>query len=237
MRIIHCLEPVVFGFFIITVACTTSMNSDLRKGEVALELGDYTMAIRFFSYVLERDPARFEARLGMGKSLLQRAIDNSNDTVSWREAVMHLEAAQTIDSAADVHVLLSQVWVEHASELLHAGDTIGALEALTRAIASDPQSPEPLNLAGIVYFRTGKTAKARQLFERAMGADTVNPSLMFNLGMLHWEEGRVKEAHDLWLRALKLSPEDEDFLYWFAASEKRVRESASAGPGGKDTPR
>lgn len=203
-------------------ACTTS---DLRKGNVALELGDYVMAINFFSRILEKNPAHFEARLGMGKALLQQAIDNSGDTVSWRMAVMHLEAARTLNGSSEAPKLLAQVWAERASGLLHAADTVAALEMLTKAIASDPQSAEPLNLAGIIYFRTGRPEKARILFERAAAADTSNPSLLFNLGMLHWEEKRIKEAYDLWLRALKKSPDDEDFLYWFAAAEKRLRDT------------
>ena len=213
------------------------VSPEVKKGAVALELGDYTLAISFFSRVLENNPAHPEARLGMGKAMLQRAIDNPGDTLSWREAVMQFEAARTITGAHDVGTLLSQVWSERASEQLRHCDTLAALEALTRAIASDPHSPEPLNLAGIIYFRTGKSAKARQLFERAVAADTANPSPLFNLGMLCWEEGQVQEAHDLWMKALKRSPQDEDFLYWFAVSEKHLRENGAGnsvpGKGGR----
>ncbi|MBN1575474.1 MAG: tetratricopeptide repeat protein [Chitinispirillaceae bacterium] len=228
------LQPLLFSLLATIIACN---SPDMHKGTIALELGDYSMAIRFFARVLERDPAHFEARLGMGKSLLQRAFDNRNDTVSWRQAIMHLEAAHTIDSTADVHGLLSQVWAERASELLHAGDTLAALEALTRAIALDPQSTEPLNLAGIIYFRTGKTDKALQLFEHAATIDTINPTSLFNLGMLYWEEKRTKEAHDLWLRALKQSPQDEDFLYWFAVAEKNLRNGTPADSESKGSGR
>jgi tetratricopeptide (TPR) repeat protein len=224
---IPALAAVLFG-------CTAS---DIHKGMVSLGLGDYTMAIVFFSRVLERDPARFEARLGMGKALLQRAFDNENDTVSWRQAVMHLEAARTIDSTAEeAGGLLSQVWAERGAQQLHAGDTIAALYALTRSIASDTKSSEPLNLAGIIYFRTGKTEKARQLFERAVAVDTANPTSLFNLGMLHWEEKQAREAHDLWLRALALSPQDEDILYWFAAAEKNLRDAAPEPRKAKGSP-
>ena len=218
----------------IMAACATS---DLRKGAVALELGDYTMAINFFSRVLEKNPAHFEARLGMGKALLQKTIDNGDDSVSWRMAVMHLEAARTLSSSSEVPKLLAQVWAERASDLLHGGDTLTALEMLTKAIASDPQNSQPLNLAGIIYFRMGRPEKARLLFEGAVKNDTANPSLLFNLGMLYWEEKRIKEAHDLWLRALKMSPQDEDFLYWFAVAEKSFRDTMHSDPATKDISR
>jgi Flp pilus assembly protein TadD len=224
MRLRFAMKQFAAVGMILLMGCS---GSDLKKGTVALELGDYTLAIGFFSRILERNPANSDARLGMGKALLQQAIDNPGDTVSWRSAVMQFEAVRTIGDFPDIGPLLSQVWSERAYELLHRSDTLGALEALTRAIAADAQSPEPLNLAGIIYFRTGKSAKARLLFNRAIVADTLNPSPLFNLGMLCWEEGGVRDAHDLWLRALKLSPQDEDFLYWFAVAEKRLRETPS----------
>ena len=218
-------------FFILVLiaisALTGCISRDIEKGTVALELGDYSLAAQFFSRVLEREPANAEARLGMGKALLQRASDNPGDSSAWREAVMHLEAVRTLGKNTDIGPLLSQVWSERAASLLSINDTLRSLEALTRAIAADPTSPGPLNLAGIIYFRTGRVAKARLLFERAIAVDSSSTSSLFNLGMLDWEEGAVRQAHDLWLRALKDAPQDEDFLYWFAVAEKRLREMPS----------
>ncbi|MBN1757173.1 MAG: tetratricopeptide repeat protein [Chitinispirillaceae bacterium] len=220
-RFLHCVSPVL----LLTVVLAGCSSRDIRKGTIALELGDYTLAMHFFSRVIERNPANAEARLGMGKALLQQSSDIPGDSVSWRQAVMHLEAVRTLGKNTEIGPLLSQVWSERAVGLLRAGDTIRALESLTRSIAADPTCPEPLNLAGIIYFRMGRAAKARLLFERAIAVDSSSASSLFNLGMLCWEEEQIRDAHDLWLRALKLSPQDEDFLYWFAVAEKRLRES------------
>lgn len=218
------LIPMMF----ITAVLSGCVSRDIKKGAIALELGDYTLATQFFSRALERNPANAEARLGMGKALLQKASDNTGDSVTWRDAVMQFEAARTLGKSTEIGALLGQVWSERASDQLRTGDTLGALEALTRAIAADPTSPQPLNLAGIVYFRTGRAAKARLLFKRAITVDSSSTSSLFNLGMLYWEEGDTRKAHDLWLRALTLSPQDEDFLYWFAVAEKRLREVSPA---------
>ncbi len=208
--------------------------SEVRKGTVALELGDYPLAIAFFSRVLEKDPAHFEARLGMGKALLQRAIDKNDDSVSWPLALMHIEAARTIRNTGGLDRLLSQAWVERAYGLLRRTDTLAAIEALAKAIVYDPAGPEPLNLAGIIYYRIGKSQKARTLFARAIRADSSAASPLFNLGMVHWERGEPDSAYDLWLRAIKKAPEDEVILDWLAAAEKRLRNNASAG--GKGSP-
>lgn len=231
MKISACLRKPVFAVVLTFLACT---SSDIRKGTVALELGDYRMAIEFFSRVLSRQPDHFEARFGMGKALLQQAVDNRNDSTSWRRAIMQFEAARTVNSRADVHRLISQVWSERAYGLLHAGDTLQALEALTEAIAADPRSPEPLNLAGIIYFRTGNTRKAKLLFERVLTIDTSNASSLFNLGMVYWKQQQTGEAHDFWLKALKHAPDDEDFLYWFALAEKSLRKSTPSSVARED---
>jgi Flp pilus assembly protein TadD len=218
---------IVFLIPLVTLGIGCS-SSDLRNGSVSIELGDYPLAIHFFSRVLEKNPANFEARLGMGKALLQKAIDN-DDSASWQSALMHLEAARTVRHDADLDPLLSQAWAQRADGLLRHADTLRAIEALTKAIAFDPKNPGPLNRAGIIYYRLGNTEKARQLFESATRADTADISAVFNLGMIYWERGDPKAAHDLWMKAIKKSPEDEVILYWFAAANKRLTETPSRG--------
>jgi len=199
----------------------------LRNGGRALELGDYPLAIVLFSRVLESTPANARARIGIGKAYLQKAADNAGDTTAWKTALMHLEAARTLDTSSEVTQLVSQVWSERGSELLTRGDTLQALSALSRAIAIDDKWPEPLNLAGIIYYRTGRTVSAVRLFERALAVDSSSVAPLFNLGMLYWEESEYAKAHALWLRALKRAPDDEEVLYWFAAAEKKLREQSA----------
>jgi tetratricopeptide (TPR) repeat protein len=210
-------------------AAITCSPSPLEKGTVCLRLGDYEGAVRFFSRALSDDPGNYGARLGMGKALLQRAADNAGDTISWRDACMHLEAAKTLNPGEALNPLLSQAWSEHALQLLDKKDTIAALEALTRAIGYAPRSAEPLNAAGIIYFRKGELEKSRTLFARALSLDSANTPVLFNLGMAAWSSGAFEEARDYWLRCLKLTPSDEAALYWFARAEKKKRDAFETG--------
>jgi Flp pilus assembly protein TadD len=142
---------------------------------------------------------------------------------------MHLEAARTLRPSGDLNGLLSQVWSERAHILLAGNDTLGALEALTRAIEYDPQRADPLNAAGIIYFRLGETEKAQALFVQAASVDSLNPAVLFNLGMVAWHSGDLEKAHACWLTGLKQSPKDQTMLYWFARAEKQLREAESGG--------
>ncbi|MBN1129239.1 MAG: tetratricopeptide repeat protein [Chitinispirillaceae bacterium] len=214
---------------VLLAAAVTCSQSPLEKGAVCLRLGDCEGAVRFFGKALADDPGSYGARLGMGKALLQRAAGNTGDTLSWRDACMHLEAARTLSAGEALNPLLSQAWSERARQLLDKKDTIAALEALTRAIGYAPRSAGPLNAAGIIYFRKGELEKSRTLFARALSLDSANAPVLFNLGMAAWSSGAFEEARDFWLRCLKLAPSDETALYWFARAEKKKRDASETG--------
>jgi tetratricopeptide (TPR) repeat protein len=207
-------------FCALFVCCTDNIDN----GNLCLRLGDYPAAIEYFSAVLKRHPANFQARMGMGKALLQQGIDRS-DTAAWRGALLHLEAARTLAPRAHIGPLLGQAWTERARMLLAAGDTLGGLDALTLAIERDKEAVAPINLAGIVYFRTGNIDKSLTLFRTALALDSTDAATRFNLGMVHWARGEAAGAHGHWLAALKANPSDASVLYWFALAEKRLREA------------
>lgn len=201
-------------------------SRDIEKGEVCLKLGDYPLAIAFFSDVVRRHPDSYEARLGLGKALLQQGCANASDTGAWKSAIIQLEAAATLSPQDNVRPLLSEAYLKRAHILLAGNDSIAALDALSRAIESDTRAIEPINLAGIIYFRMGETDKAEALFVKAIGLDSANAAVRFNLGMVYWHAGRYDDAHGQWYAALAASPKDKDILYWCALAEKKKRETA-----------
>ncbi len=196
---------------------------NIEKGNVCLSLGDYPMAIEFFNKEVRKHPKNYEARLGLGKSYLQKAVDNDQDTTSWKKALIHLEAVRTLNPNTETVKLISQVWAEYSQKLLSGGDTVSALEALSSALQYDPGSVEIINSTGILYFRLGYAEKAEVLFKKAVALDSTNVHSFFNLGMLFWSANDVENARTYWLKALSMSPEDEDILYWFARAEKVLR--------------
>jgi Flp pilus assembly protein TadD len=199
-------------------------SGDLDKGQACLALGDYPMAQRFFGRAVEADPRGYEARLGLGQALLQKAYAD-NDSAAFAGALIQLEACRSLRPSAEIGGLLAEAWMERARGLLRAKDTLDALAALSKAIDRDPRDPRPVNLAGIVYGKLGEAGKAEALFRKALGLDSADVSAHFNLGMIRWQAGEVREAHAQWLAALKTLPADEDILYWFALAEKKLRES------------
>jgi protein O-GlcNAc transferase len=214
-----------FGFLALTLALAFSgcRSGAIEKGEICLKLGDYPLAITLFSDEVKRRPDCFEARLGLGKALLQQAC--AGDTGSWKNAIVQLEAAATLSPEDDINAILSEAYLERAHLVLAAHDSLAALDALSRSIERNTRAIEPINLAGILYFRMGEIEKAEALFLKALGIDSASAAARFNLGMAYWQDGRYDDAHGQWYAALAASPGDKDILYWFARAEKKKRES------------
>ena len=211
--------------YALAVAALAGCRSDeIDKGQACLALGDYPLAQRFFARAVESEPRGYEARLGLGQALLQKAFAE-NDSVAFSGGLLQLEACRTLRPASDIGGLLCEAWSERARSLLRSKDTLSALADLSKAIDRDPRDPRPVNLAGIVYGKLGDPAKAEALFRKALTLDSADASAHFNLGMIGWQAGDARAAHDHWLAALKALPEDEDILYWFALSEKKLRET------------
>jgi tetratricopeptide (TPR) repeat protein len=213
----------IIASLILLIIFTGCRNRNLEKGEICLRLGDYPSAIAFFSEEVRRYPDSYEARLGLGKALVQKACDA--DTLAWKSACIQLEAARTLSPTSDIKAILSDVYLERAHQMLSCRDSIAALDALSRAIEFNNRALEPLNLAGIIYFRMGEVDKSEALFRKAVGLDSTSAAAHFNLGMVFWQDKRYKDAHAQWLSALAASPGDKDMLYWFALAEKKLREA------------
>jgi tetratricopeptide (TPR) repeat protein len=203
-------------------SCMTNQNS-IEKGELSLRLGDYSMAIRFFEDVLNRNPENFDARLGLGKALIQQASAKHNDDLIWSKALTNLEAARSIKPKSEIEPLLCDAWIIHSQILLKNKDTLAALTSLSHAIDLNPSAVEALNSAGIIYFRLGELGKANLLFNRALVADTTRPFTHFNIGMILWSIQDYEGANGAWFKAVQLAPDDKDIVYWYATSEKKLR--------------
>ncbi len=199
-------------------------DSRIERGKACLNLGDYPMAEMFFEKALIDNPLNFDARLGYGKALLQHVIDMPSDSSLWRKSLMNLEAALDIKPSADLSSLISDAWYERAMMLLTHRDTLGAFSALSRSIEINTKNSISLNTIGILYFKQGDTDKAEVLFKRAVSIDSTHSQAFFNLGMVYWSKNDYEQAKSFWLAASKLSPDDNDMVYWLAMVEKTLQE-------------
>ncbi len=214
-----------YGLFWLCLFCMWGcITQDLSKGNACLALGDYPLAIRFFTQGIEKDPLNYQARLGLGKALIQKSIAEF-DSLAFAYALIQLEAARNLRPSANLDSLLGGAYLERARTQLHQGDTGSALRAAVHSLDYNPKEIATLNLAGIIYAKLGELDKAKILFQKILVFDSGSASAHFNLGLIAWQGSEIYQAHEHWLLALKALPQDEDILYWFAQSEKRIREN------------
>lgn len=198
----------------------------VERGIDCLRLGDYAMAKSFFNEQLRREPTHFDARVGMGKALLQEARARDGDTARWREALVHLQAARSIESREFLFPLLSEAWFLYARAMLRAHDTVAALTALTFSLDNQPDNTAALNLAGILYAGYGRTSVAESSFVRALNIDSSNTDILFNLGLLCWYRGDYECSVSYWRRLAELDSTDTRVRRRLELARRRTKETA-----------
>lgn len=208
--------------FLLFTACRQSL---IERGNICLALGDYAMAMDFFRRHLDGRPDSFEARLGLGKSLLQKYVDSGGDQTSWQNAMTQLEACQTLRPDAPLGRLMSDAYLERSQRYLSQADTINALSTVSLAIDHNPDNVESLILAGILAYRGGFGQKSAVLFQKALALDSLNVAALFNLGMIYWDQSDYVIARDHLIMALEISPDDKDILEWFALADEMAEKA------------
>jgi tetratricopeptide (TPR) repeat protein len=212
-----------FIFFNLLLFLNCSDRS-IEQGNRNLALGDYQRAVHLFSSAVDRNPNSFDARLGLGKALLQQLSSGSQNDELWNGCIINLEAARTLNTSADVEKLLSAAWNQRSAFRLELKDTTGAIHSLLKSIEYDKTNIKSLNLAGILYFNRNEFKKALSMFSLVTHFDSLSPTGDFNKGMIYWSGGDCKSARSAWKSALGKSPLSSDLLYWIALSDSTCPE-------------
>jgi protein O-GlcNAc transferase len=117
------------------------------------------------------------------------------------------------DAADDALRTCTKVYVDYAPafrelgiQLLARGDTNGAIDHLSRAIAIDPHTGGYCNDLGIAYAQAGKRVEAGAMFRRALEIQPDSVDALNNLGLLLVGDGNATDALPLLKRATQLAP-------------------------------
>jgi len=213
----------------LVAACAVFCNradQQAKLGAINLELGDYKRSRASYEAIVDRNPRDWNARLGLGKALLQAYCASPGDSALLTDCITQLEAARTLRPDKEVEKLLSVVWFKRATMHLSRLDTLDAISALSRSISLDPASSKPVNLAGILYFHRGETEKALNLFKMVLSIDSAGAYGYFNIGMVYWTESNYAQAYDYWYKAALRAPDDKEIITWAAMAKKRGQDAA-----------
>lgn len=210
----------ILALFGVVLLISCGENS-VKRGYQSLQLGDYDMAIGFFNEQLHHNPRDFQGRVGMGKALLQKSYANSEDTILWRQALVQLQAARSIENHDFLDILLKDAWIAYGRKMLSAKDTMSALIALTFALDYDPSNSEALNLSAILFSSFGLTQKAESLLTVANYNHKTNKDILFNLGILCFNRKEYAEALRIWKSEILFDSSDTELRQWISIAEKK----------------
>ncbi|NVO24259.1 tetratricopeptide repeat protein [Donghicola mangrovi] len=94
--------------------------------------------------------------------------------------------------------------------LMDAGENELALQAFTRAAATQGMTAVVLSSLGSANLRLGRLGQAETLLRRAVAEDENSPAAWNNLGVVLMEAGRTPEAVQVFRKAYALSNGDSD---------------------------
>ena len=200
-------------------------ETNVEKGEKSLELGDYPLAMGFFQQALQKDPANYRARLGMGKALIQKSSREGVNQEIWSDIVLQFEACYTLKPNKTSQNLLLQAYLNHAENLLEKSDTLATKKTLFKSLELEANSPEPYNLMGMVLAKEGKFDSSLTILHHSLRIDSVFTSSLYNLGMIHYIMEQNDSARKYLHQYMRLSPEDKDVGSLLAELKDREGES------------
>ncbi len=218
----HIFKTISVTLLLLLGAC----NDNAKKAHVFLAQGDFLRAETFFTQAIEKNPNNFEARLGLGKALLQKAYyqaEVGEDTPGhWERALRELRIAENVQPGLEAGGLAGRAAFRWTKSLCAIGDTAKALNMLKTVLELNPSNLEARNFVGILYHKRGLEDQAHGIFLRNTKIDSTDPAAFYNLGMLHWRRQEFLQAYQWWVKAFTLSPENEDIVYWMVQAEKKA---------------
>jgi len=142
----------------------------------------------FWGREVEVDPADAEAGVKLAAAL--RALNQPQQAAAAAERVLivnpdHLEALLELGRA---HIARGQGFY--------------AVQHLKKAETLAPRDWRPLNLLGVAYDQTQRTAEARQVWERALQLSPDNPNILANKALSLAASGDLTQAEALLRRAV-----------------------------------
>lgn len=137
-------------------------------------------------------------------------------------------ALQLCEQVTTQHPEFDPGWVVAADFFLRVNNPARALELAQKAVALNPGKIDWLLLLARCQLECGATAAARSSIERIAAADLLTPQQHNELGMLLSRVDEHSAAQDHYQQAVAASPDEIEFLFNLATSQRFLGEIAAA---------
>lgn len=163
---------------------------------------------RCFTNAMRLEPAN------PGNSLLLSNMGIvSTEMGDFEKALQYYEAALSrLKRSSAVHENRARTY------LRMGGHEAEALDDINKALAIDSTLVWPLKMRGLLMVARNDTAGAKKDFERLLLLQPDSVAPYYGLGTVAYREAKYARADSMYTKALKISPRDEEVLFWRAAS-------------------
>ena len=204
-------------------------NSDLKKGEECLKIGDFNNALSFFDRAVKKNPSSPIARYGFARAWYQKCqylekegLENEEDL---RSAIRNLEYSSNLGFRDSLYNHLAYSLYRLSKIHIKKNDSTMALNLINKAIRINQKNSDILNYAGILNYYLGNQNTAEDCFILALKNDSTDATGLFNLGMIAWYNEDYILANQFWFKALKRAPDNETIINWYAESKVMLMET------------
>lgn len=158
--------------------------------------GDYESAIGYYDAAIAAAPYRFDLYIGKGRQYRVGLLDHEQANAAYRQAVEAYESPVTLDALGD--------------GLYNAGNFLGAVETLRRAVELDPTYGPALVHLGMAYYARRNYEDSAAFLEQGLAiiGDAARIEQVYTAGLAHiYKAPSECDKAEPWLRrALEMHP-------------------------------
>ena len=222
-----------FAFALLLAAC---VENDVRRGNDALRIGDYSRAIANFSRALDVEPANRDARYGLALSYYaeaeeaERLKDSSFDR--WSRAAREFKILSVLDSSGSIDANYSTCLFYLARATLNHNASANVLPLLDKSIQLDSLNYFSFNLKGLILAQRENAEdlkNAKNIFIHIVTREPQFISAYINLGNIYWGEGDIESAWDTWSAGLEKAPTNRSLIHWTQVAEDSLKSMVLSG--------
>lgn len=204
------------------VACR---DPDLERADLLLQLEDWPRAIELYDRLVENDPSRAEARMGLALARAGRereAAEASLDSASsWLSVARDFAIVERLDTSLSTGRDRADALFQAALCWQREGRIPQARSAALEAQGTlAPHAPSAQYL-GTLARGEGDAVAAERWFARAIAADSAYLPAWASLGEMAEQDGDAEAALVYWEEALRRAPGQP----WFTKAVRRLRDS------------
>jgi Flp pilus assembly protein TadD len=185
-----------------------------EDAENAFKGGHYADAAELFAAYVESKPNNPWGRYMLGLS-------------AWKSGDL-ARAERAFDEALTLDPTHLKSMLNSTRVLLERGKNAEALERITTALETAPQSAEAFRLHGRTLAQVGRNEEAVAAYQRAAALDEHDAWAMNNLGVLYIQLGRYAEALPPLARATEIRPRSPVFQNNLGQALERLGHYAEA---------